>query len=145
MRKVQSLMSENSDAHARGDANSARRGVEFADVIDMIGIDSTSGAVVLSMEETRPWDGSELRLFQLQEKCNAYLSFALDGEMREAYPGLADRPLCVRLNTLFTPDPAALRLIALVSRQISFQGISFEVLVAGNRVNLADPAAGFSI
>ena len=37
--------------------------------------------VLLVMNEPRPWDGSELRLHELQEKFNAYVSFLLDGEM----------------------------------------------------------------
>jgi len=107
-----------------------RRGVEYADVIDMIGEDAAAGTVILAMHETRRWDGSEQRLFQLQEKFNAYLSFALDGELRESYPALADRPIRVRLNTVFPPDPASLRLLSLIEQQIRFQGITLEIVVS---------------
>ncbi len=43
------------------------------------------------MFESRPWDDSDLQLFQLQEKFNAYVSFLLDGEMAEAHPELAGK------------------------------------------------------
>ena len=38
-----------------------------------------------SWNEPRPWDGSDERLHQLQEKFNAYVSFLLDGEMAAAF------------------------------------------------------------
>jgi hypothetical protein len=136
---------QHSHSHAAGDAGSERRGVEHADVIDMIGEDPATGTVVLAMEETRAWDGSELRLFQLQEKFNAYLSFALDGEMREAYPALADRPIRVRLNTVLPPDRGSMRLLRMIARQMGFQGISLEIMVAGVRVTLPETADDHSV
>ena len=102
----------------------------------MIGEDPASGEVVLAMEESRPWDGSELRLFQLQEKFNTYLAFALDGELRDAYPGLVDRPIRLRLDTNATPDPVTMRFLEVIRQQVGFQGIGLEVRVSGVRVRL---------
>ena len=68
---------------------STLRGVEHAHVIDLIAHDAKTDEITLIMLEPRSWDGTELRMFQLQEKINAYLSFALDGEMAEAYPQFA--------------------------------------------------------
>ncbi|MEI9896071.1 MAG: DUF6572 domain-containing protein [Chthoniobacter sp.] len=48
-------------------------------------------------------DGSELRLFQLQEKINAYLSFALDGEMAEAYPQFDGKKIRLQLDCVGMP------------------------------------------
>src|SRR4051812_41795789 len=80
------------------------RGVEHAHVIDLIADDANPGEVVLIMLEPRPWDGTEQRLFQLQEKINAYLSFALDGEMAESYPALATRSLRIQVDCVTMPD-----------------------------------------
>ena len=84
------------------DTNS-QRGVEHAHIIDIVAHDEKEGSVTLIMLEPRPWDGSELRLFQLQEKINAYLSFALDGEMAEAYPNLISLPLRLQLDCATPP------------------------------------------
>ena len=54
-------------------------GVERADVIDLFAHDPKSDEVLLVMFEARPWNDSDLQLFQLQEKFNAYVSFLLDG------------------------------------------------------------------
>jgi hypothetical protein len=87
---------------------------------------------VLVMAESRPWEGSEERLFQLQEKLNAYLSFALDGEMAAAYPALVTKQLRVQLETIHMPDTAALEFLQHVHDQIALQGIKLEVRVKEN-------------
>ncbi len=106
-----------------------RRGVEHADVIDLIMHDAETDEAVLIMVEKRPWEGDQQQLLQLQEKFNAYLSFALDGEMRDTYPELAKKPLRVQLESSYMPDEAALGFLQHVHDQISFQGIKLEVRV----------------
>jgi hypothetical protein len=107
------------------------RGVEHAHVIDIVANDSQTGEGVLIMLEPRPWDGSELRLFQLQEKINAYLSFALDGEMAESYPALVGRPLRLQVDCVTMPDETVVDFLGVVREQIAFQGINLEVRVMG--------------
>lgn len=107
------------------------RGVEHAHVIDIVAHDAKDGTVALIMLEPRPWDGSELRLFQLQEKINAYLSFALDGEMSEAYPALIDLPLRIQLDCVTPPDSMSVSFLSHVREQIAFQGIDLQVRVMG--------------
>ena len=101
--------------------------VEQANVIDVLGNDPVTGEVILIMQEARPWDGSDLRLYQLQEKLNAYLSFALDGEMSEVYPGLIGKPLRLELETIGEPDARTMEFIKIVREQIAFQNIRFEI------------------
>ncbi len=108
-----------------------QRGVEYAGVIDALSHDPATDVVTLLMVEPRAWDGSELRLFQLQEKVNAYLSFALDGEMTEAYPGLQGKPLRLLLDCMTAPDSMTLHFLGRVRDQIAFQDIKFEVRAAG--------------
>ena len=106
-------------------------GVEHAHVIDAIVHDPQTDEVTLTMVERRPWDGSELQVFQLQEKFNAYASFALDGEMAEAYPALVGKRLRVRLECVAPPDEAALHFLILAREQLAFQSIDVEVVVTG--------------
>ena len=109
------------------------RGVEHAHVIDIVADDAKTGEAVLIMLEPRPWDGSEQRLFQLQEKINAYLSFALDGEMAESYPALMGRPLRLQLDCVGMPDSTVVEFLSVVREQIGFQGINLEVRVMGEQ------------
>ena len=110
---------------------SSPRGVEFAHVIDIIAEDANTNEVTLIMLESRPWDGSELRLFQLQEKINAYLSFALDGEMAEAYPQFDGKKLRLQLDCVGMPGNDVVGFLSMVREQIGFQGINLEVRVMG--------------
>jgi hypothetical protein len=106
-------------------------GLENTNVIDVIALDEKNGEVALVMHEPREWDGSDERLFQLQEKINTYLSFALDGEMNEAYPAFIGKSIRLQLDCLTPPDARTLDFIGIVREQIAYQGIKFEITLAG--------------
>jgi hypothetical protein len=107
-----------------------RTGVANPAVIDLFGVDGKSGEVVLAMNEPRPWDGSDDRLHELQEKFNAYLSFLLDGEMVAAHPELAGKTARIELRCDHMPDERALGLLNLIHDQMALQEIKMEVVVA---------------
>lgn len=104
-------------------------GIEHTDIIDVIAHDPATDAVTLIMHESRPWDGSEEQLFQLQEKLNTYLSFALDGEMAEAYPQFVGKPVRIQLDCHAMPDERTRSLLQQVRDQIAFQEIDLQVRV----------------
>ncbi|RFC42103.1 MAG: hypothetical protein DVB28_002037 [Verrucomicrobia bacterium] len=105
------------------------KGLEHAGVIDFLGFDPVVSEVLLVMVEQRPWRNVGEQLFQLQEKLNAYLSFALDGEMTEAYPQFLGKALKIRLECAEPPVPEALGFLQHVYEQSALQGITFEVEV----------------
>jgi hypothetical protein len=113
--------------------------VEDINVIDVIAEDPDTGEIVLLMHEPRAWKHGDLQLFQLQEKLNAYLSFALDGEMTAEHPEWAHRPLRVQLDCAEAPGQGAELLLSAVRGQIAFQGIKLHV-----RVIKDTPARGAS-
>jgi hypothetical protein len=106
-------------------------GVENTGVIDLFAFDQKTGEVLLVMNEPRPWDGSDLRLHELQEKFNAYVSFLLDGEMTEAHPELAGKPARIELRSAEMPDEKAIALLGAIHDQLALQEIGMEVIVAG--------------
>lgn len=103
-------------------------GLENPGVLDAFAHDTREDKLVLAMYETRPWQGDDRQLVQLQEKLNAYLSFVLDGEMADAFPQLLDKPLEIQLRTIGEPDPRAWDLIRRIREQLGFQQIKFEVI-----------------
>jgi hypothetical protein len=105
-------------------------GVANPAVIDLLAVDGKTGEVVLAMNEPRPWDGSDERLHELQEKFNAYVSFLLDGEMTAAHPELAGKQARIELRCDHMPDERALGLLNLIHDQIALQDIKMEVVVA---------------
>lgn len=105
-------------------------GVERADVIDFFAHDARTDEVLLAMFETRPWDAdSDLQLFQLQEKFNAYVSFLLDGELAEAHPELSGKKGRIELRCAEMPEGRALDLLSAIHDQLALQEIRVEVIV----------------
>lgn len=114
----------------QGNTKSTATGVSNPAVIDLFGLDQKSGEVLLVMKEQRPWDGSDQRLHELQEKFNAYASFLLDGEMTDEHPELANRRARIELHCDEMPDERALELLGMIHDQLELQEIGMEVLVA---------------
>ena len=104
-------------------------GVANPAVIDMFGLDAKTDQVLLVMQEDRPWDGSDLRLHELQEKFNAYVSFLLDGEMREEHPELDGKSARIELHSAEMPDDRAIELLGMIHDQLALQEIGMEVVV----------------
>jgi hypothetical protein len=103
--------------------------LDQSNVIDALGIEEASSRVVLVIRHDAPWDGSDAQLYLLQEKLNAYVSFALDGEMAAAYPDFAQRPVALRIDCAAPPDPRTLHLLGHVRRQLQFQDIALDVRI----------------
>ena len=95
----------------------------------MIAHDAKTGEVVLVMNESNAWDGSDARLLGLQERFNAYVSFLLDGEMAEAHPDLVSKPARIEVRCAHMPDARALELLGMIHDQLAFQEIKTEVVV----------------
>lgn len=108
---------------------SAAMPLQHPNVIDSIAHDSASDEVVLIMTEPRPWDGTDRRVYELQEKVNAYLSFALDGEMVELLPQLAGKNVRLQLECIEHPDPKTAHFLGLIQQQIGFQNVRFAVCI----------------
>jgi hypothetical protein len=102
---------------------------ERTGIIDVIAEDKTTGDVVLVMNERNEWDGSDEQLLALQERFNAYASFLLDGEMAEAHPELAGKPVRIELRCARMPDVRALELLGLIHDHLAFQEIKLEVVI----------------
>ena len=95
----------------------------------MIAHDAKTGEIVLVMNESNGWDGSDARLLGLQERFNAYVSFLLDGEMAEANPNLVGKPARIEVRCAHMPDARALELLGMIHDQLAFQEIKMEVVV----------------
>jgi hypothetical protein len=106
-------------------------GIERTGMLDAFAHDKREDVLVLAMFETRPWEYGELQLFQLQEKLNAYISFILDGEMKESFPHLVGKPVRVELRTAFEPSRRAMEFLARARDQIALQQIALEVVLIG--------------
>ena len=106
-------------------------------VIDMIAHDPQKDQAVLVMNEWEIWDGSDERLFQLQERFNAYVSFLLDGEFAEWDPKLAQKRARIEVRCAHVPDARAIDLLGNIHDQLAHQEIKVEVVVK-DRINISE-------
>jgi Family of unknown function (DUF6572) len=107
-------------------------------VIDVIAHDPETGEAVLVMNEPNEWDGSDEQLFSLQERFNAYVSFLLDGEMAEAHPELAGKPIRIELRCAHMPEARALDLLGLIHDQLAFQEIKMVVVIRNDEIRMSN-------
>jgi len=105
-------------------------------VIDMIAHDPKTDESVLLMNEPEPWNGSDERLFHLQERFNAYVSFLLDGEFAEWDPKLAQKRARIELRCAHMPDNRAIDLLAQIRDQLTHQEIDLQVVVRNDEERL---------
>ena len=116
-------------------------GIEQTAVIDFFAHDTKTDEVLLVMFESRPWDDSDLQLFQLQEKFNAYVSFLLDGELADAHPELVGRTGRIELRCAEMPEGRALDLLNAIHDQLALQEIRVEVIVEDRSGNCGSGCA----
>lgn len=112
----------------------AGSGIERTGMLDAFAHDTREDVLVLAMFETRPWEYGERQLWQLQEKLNAYVSFILDGEMKENFPHLEGKPVRIELRTSFEPSERALGFLGRARDQLGLQQIGLEVVLIGEQV-----------
>lgn len=85
------------------------------------------GTVVLSMFEGRPWDGSEQRMRELEDKVNAYLSFVLDGHMERDHPELDPKRITIRLDYISRMDERTRAALPDIELELAKHGIDFAI------------------
>jgi hypothetical protein len=101
-------------------------------MIDMIAHDSKTDEAVLVMNESEPWDDSDERLIELQERFNAYVSFLLDGEFAEWDPKLAQKRARIEVRCAHMPNARAIELLGQIRDQLAHQEIDVQVVVKEN-------------
>ena len=120
----------------------AGSGIERTGMLDAFAHDTREDLLVLAMFETRPWEHGELQLFQLQEKLNAYVSFILDGEMKENFPHLLGKPVRIELRTSHEPPQRAMEFLGRARDQLGLQQIGLEVVLIGEQTPLEGGCCG---
>ena len=78
--------------------------VEETKVIDIMGIDTGTGEVVLTISDHLDWSNSVEHQNILQRKLNTYLAFVESAEILESYPQAKDRPVVFQVVFKYRPD-----------------------------------------
>lgn len=117
-------------------------GIERTGMLDAFAHDTRDDVLVLAMFETRAWDLGDRQLWQLQEKLNAYVSFILDGELKDNFPHLAGKPVRIELRTVHEPSERAMGFLGRARDQLALQEIGLEVVLIGDVAPLEGGCCG---
>ncbi len=100
--------------------------VDQPKVIDFIGVDKTTGAVVLTISDHLDWEDTTAHQLILQEKVNSYLAFIESGEILESYPAAKGRSPVIKVVSKFTPDVSGDQFLRKVKSVVEGAGFGFE-------------------
>lgn len=100
--------------------------VQDTNTIDSIFRDPKTDEVLLVMVEHRDWGQRGELLPDLQDKINAYLNFALGGQLANYDPTLKGKPLHIQLSTVHAPTARETQFFDILCSQVlTPRGIRF--------------------
>jgi hypothetical protein len=100
--------------------------IEDPGIVDLV-VARRDGTVVLSMFEGRPFDGSDVRLQQLEAKVNSYLEFVVAGHMKRQHPDIEPKQVQVRLDYVGRMDERTRALLPSLQLTLAEYGIAFVI------------------
>ena len=106
--------------------------VQDSNVIDLVVHDPKTDSVILCMVEVRDWGERGEILLDLQRKFSTYLTYALDGQLREDYPEMTGKPIRFELRTDFEPTAREQQFFDIVTRAyLAPEGFTFRWQLLG--------------
>jgi len=105
------------------------RGVHNPKVVDLISRDADTGAVVLTMLEPRPWGSTPDQIREIEAKFNAYLQYALGGNLEHDYPQYSGAPVTFRLECAQLPGEQETALLDAIAKFAAQENVEFLVVV----------------
>jgi uncharacterized protein DUF6572 len=108
--------------------------VEDRGRIDVVAHDDATDEALLVMVEYRDWSKGGNLLEDLQEKLDCYLSYVLDGQLKEDYPHLAGKAVHIQLGTRHPPGERELEFLRQVAgRHLRPAGLTLSWKVLGKK------------
>lgn len=96
-------------------------------IVDAVAYEEKSAIYRLVLVVDAPWDHSTAQLKALQEKLNAYIGFALDGAMAEAYAGSEGKDVAIRVQCVDAPSGRTAATLAKMEQAIRDLGLGLEI------------------
>ena len=100
--------------------------IEDPDTVDLV-VARRDGSVELSMFEERPWDGSDERLQELEDKVSSYVTFVVDGHLSRQHPDLNPGNVHIRLHYMGRMDARTRALLPEIELALAEYGIDFSI------------------
>jgi hypothetical protein len=103
--------------------------IEDSKVIDAIGIETTTGKVVLTISDHLDWTSDTEHLDRLRDKINTYVRFIESGEINASYPDAIGRPRVIDVVTKFEQPTMGRDFIENAMKTLSRVGIELRTRV----------------
>ena len=103
----------------------SERGVHNPRVIDLIAFDAETDEVVVTMIEFRPWKNDPTQLEELEEKCNNYADYILDGHLTAQYPQYLNKKVRIELRCATDPVGESVSLINAMDQFLASVNVGF--------------------
>lgn len=113
--------------------------VDQPKIIDFVGVEKMTGAVVLTISDHLGWNDSPNHQLTLQEKINAYLAFIESGEIFESYPDSKGRRVVISIVGKHAPDTSGREFLAKVRSVVEKAGFGFRFQLFSELVNEEPP------
>ena len=97
--------------------------IEQADTVDAIGIETSSGKVILTIADHLSWEEEHDHLLALQNKINTYLAFVESGELHAVYPDSVDREPVIEIVMKLPPSRAGIEFLGRIQPILESSGI----------------------
>ena len=105
-------------------------GVSDPNTVDVVAQEA-DGGIVLVMVEDRPWGTDPDQAKQLQDKCNTYAGYVLDGSLVRDYPEAEGVPTRIRLDCVEEPSGHFAHITSHTVEQLAKHDIAFQVNARG--------------
>lgn len=99
--------------------------VDDPTIVDAIGIEQSSGDVVLTIADHLEWEPFCEHWDALKLKVDAYLSYVENNEFRDSYPRGMGKPIRIDVWCKHEPTARANQSLLAIKKIIEVQGISF--------------------
>lgn len=99
--------------------------IDQTSVVDAIGVDNSSGDVILTITDHLEWSSND-HLLMLQEKLNAYLSFVESGEILNTLTDAKGRNVLINVVCKYPPDKSGVDFLNQVTGFIESAGMKFQ-------------------
>ena len=99
------------------------------DKVDLIGLRTETGEVVLTISDHLDWNEPEQHLLTLQNKINTYIAFIESEEIHQVYPESIGRKLCIEIVTQSKYPPIGLEFLKRVQSVLESIEVSINTKV----------------
>jgi hypothetical protein len=98
--------------------------IEDTDVVDAIGVENTSGKLVMTIEDHLDWSEERAHMRVLGDKVNAYLRAIQSGDLVRSYPDAEGRSVVIEVVSRVAIPESGLRFlehVALTARKLDVE------------------------